>query len=1045
MTSRFHVRHGAPLKAAGLRKRHWSKGWFALALFSMLAAAGSIAIEAAPGQGRGGPRRRAHVDRQLSERLTKGDGYDRERVIVTFKAGGKARKLQQLKALGITIDKDFGVIEAVTGNIPRGLLRELADQDDVVSLSVDATVNSSAITTAPGATFMVTSTANSGAGTLRQAILDANARAGFDAISFAIAGTGVHTITLTAALPAISSPVVINATTDDSFAVNANRPAVVVDGNGLLASGFVLGIGASGSTIRGLVIRQFAYDAVNIQAGSNNHLIAGNYLGRFTATGTDAGALEKNGGYGVYVGGYNNVIGGTAAADRNVISGNGKNGIICDGANAYGNVVAGNYIGTLATGLAALGNTEDGIQLQAGANNNEIGGLSAAARNVISGNLNAGIALDHTNTGFNLVRGNYIGLGADGTTVVANSHDGVHFEAAWSNTIGGTTPAARNVIAGNLLNGVGVSNGAYNKITGNVIGTDVNGAVAKANGGNGIGFSGIANNNSAGGTNTGDGNLIRFNTGDGVNVGATSWSNAVLGNAIADNGGQAIDLGTNGVQGNDLLDIDGGANYGQNFPVLTKVVTTGSLVEITGSLSSVIATTYRLEFFASPAADTTGYGEAATYLGTVTVTTNLSGVATFSPVLAAAVPAGSVVSATATRTSSSDTSELAANVVAAVAPYSLRNTLGLDAATNTTALTPANGAGITVAVIDSGLLQDGGGTTRIKTTRDFTTGNPAPPHINPVDGYGHGTHVAGVMGGDKAEVKGVAPNISFVSLRVLNNIGAGLTSNVINAIQWAIANKAAYGIDVINLSLGHPIFEPAATDPLVQAVEAAVRAGIVVVTSAGNIGVNPLTGQTGYAGITSPGNAPSAITVGARKTQDTARRSDDTIAEYSSRGPSWYDGYAKPDLVAPGHRVLGPAVTTQTLATLFPGNRQVRGGRTDLRLSGTSMAASVVSGTVALVLQQNRALFGATLTPNAVKAMLQATAIKVAPPGAVPEHVLAQGAGALNPAGAVQLAAVVNLGVPLGSWVITGPVSPVTTIDGQNLTWGQNIVWGENI
>ena len=95
---------------------------------------------------------------------------------------------------------------------------------------------------------------------------------------------------------------------------------------------------------------------------------------------------------------------------------------------------------------------------------------------------------------------------------------------------------------------------------------------------------------------------------------------------------------------------------------------------------------------------------------------------------------------------------------------------------------------------------------------------------------------------------------------------------------------------MINLSLGHPVFESAATDPLAQAVEAAVRAGIVVVTSAGNYGLNPTTGEVGYAGVTSPGIAPSAITVGAADTAGTIRHGDDTIAPYSSRGPTWYDG-----------------------------------------------------------------------------------------------------------------------------------------------------------
>jgi serine protease AprX len=314
-----------------------------------------------------------------------------------------------------------------------------------------------------------------------------------------------------------------------------------------------------------------------------------------------------------------------------------------------------------------------------------------------------------------------------------------------------------------------------------------------------------------------------------------------------------------------------------------------------------------------------------------------------------------------------------------------------------------------------------------------------------VDGYGHGTHVASLIGSNQPDIKGVAPGVSFVSLRVLDSTGSGLTSNVINAVQWAVANKAAYGIDVLNMSLGHPIFEAAETDPLVQAVEAAVRSGIVVVASAGNFGVNPTTGVVGYGGISSPGNAPSAITVGAVRTFDTTSRADDLVADYSSRGPTWIDGFAKPDIVAPGHALVGAADYTQTLYTLYPLSRTTVGGRPYMKLSGTSMAAAVVSGTVALMIDQAKSSFNAAPPVNAIKAMLQVSALPMTNASGVKYDVLTQGAGALNAAGAVTVALSINPTIPLGSaWLVqTLPTS--TTIDGQNIVWGDNIVWGNNI
>ncbi len=192
---------------------------------------------------------------------------------------------------------------------------------------------------------------------------------------------------------------------------------------------------------------------------------------------------------------------------------------------------------------------------------------------------------------------------------------------------------------------------------------------------------------------------------------------------------------------------------------------------------------------------------------------------------------------------------------------------------------------------------------------------------------------------------------------MLDQAGQGDTSDVVAAIEFILAERqnpqsTLPRIDVINLSLGHPIYESAATDPLVQAVERASAAGIVVVASAGNNGQRPDTGAPGYAGLTSPGNAPSAITAGAASTSNSDTRDDDRVAPFSSRGPTWYDAFAKPDVVAPGLSLMSDIAPFSTLYD------QLRGcagcSDTKVRLSGSSMAAAVTSGIVALVLDQNR-------------------------------------------------------------------------------------------
>jgi serine protease AprX len=373
-----------------------------------------------------------------------------------------------------------------------------------------------------------------------------------------------------------------------------------------------------------------------------------------------------------------------------------------------------------------------------------------------------------------------------------------------------------------------------------------------------------------------------------------------------------------------------------------------------------------------------------------------------------------------------------------VVTSTLRDTLGLP---HFAALNPAvpTGYGVgRVAVIDSGIAPVGDFGRRIDAFFDFTRGGRA---TTPYDDFGHGTHIAGLIGSSGKqsayEFQGVAPDVRFVGLKVLDRTGAGRTSDVIAAIEFAVRYRDYFDIRVINLSLGHPIYAPAADDPLVRAVEHASAAGIIVVASAGNNGQKS-DGTAGYAGITSPGNAPSAITVGAANTHDTVTRLDDDVPVYSSRGPTWFDAYAKPDVVAPGHHLTSDTTIASYLYTQLQKNHvKSPNGEPLLSLSGSSMAAAVTTGVVALVLQAHQEKFGAApLTPNLVKGILQFSAIPIA--GA---DTLTQGTGEINADGAVALARAINTTRPLGAkWL--QPVTPVSVIGGMAYFWSRDILYG---
>ena len=232
-----------------------------------------------------------------------------------------------------------------------------------------------------------------------------------------------------------------------------------------------------------------------------------------------------------------------------------------------------------------------------------------------------------------------------------------------------------------------------------------------------------------------------------------------------------------------------------------------------------------------------------------------------------------------------------------------------------------DGTGIGVAVIDSGIGLSSN-FNHLVYEQSFVGGSA-------VDQWGHGTHVTGLIAANGAGTvyTGIVPNASIVNLRALDQNGNGTDATVISAINTAISLQKTYNIRVINLSVGRPVYEHAALDPLCQAVEKAWKAGIVVVVAAGNDGRNNSDGTDGYATIMAPGNDPYVITVGAMKDMHTSTRTDDLIASYSSKGPTAIDHYVKPDIVAPGNLVVSTMGPSFRLPSMYPQNKGRSGPR----------------------------------------------------------------------------------------------------------------------
>lgn len=364
------------------------------------------------------------------------------------------------------------------------------------------------------------------------------------------------------------------------------------------------------------------------------------------------------------------------------------------------------------------------------------------------------------------------------------------------------------------------------------------------------------------------------------------------------------------------------------------------------------------------------------------------------------------------------------------------------------------GDGVGVAIVDSGIALHPDIAGRVVGWQDFVNGQPAP-----YDDYGHGTHIAGIIAGNGAasagyssHFVGIAPHVNLIGVKVLDQNGMGTTSGVIQGIDWCIQNAKQYNIRVINLSLGHAVYESYATDPLCQEVEAAWNAGIVVVVAAGNYGrvtnnenifLNNSGYGTNYGSVCSPGNDPDVITVGAMKLgQNPSDRNEDSIASYSSRGPTMGDDILKPDITAFGNLVVSCYDPNGTLDQQYstnvvpPSQFGGSGSPEYFILSGTSMSTPVVAGAAALMLENSP-----NISPATVKLRMMLSADKW---GTDP---FTYGTGYLDIPAALSCQA--NALVPMTSPQVTklsnGLVGIVTPDGSNEADWGNSALWGGRV
>ena len=523
----------------------------------------------------------------------------------------------------------------------------------ITATATDANGNTSEFSAVIAAThvFVVTNTSDSGTGSLRQAITDSNLNPGLDRIEFNIPVTDPGFVDVDSTLPDGDAA-------RDVFVIKplSALPNIASAGAGTIIDGRTqAGFGGDANPFGPEIVvdGSLAGSTVGLRIRSSNNQVYGLNIQQFAGAGIDFG-----------------------------------NGV-CN------TVIAGNYIGTDATGTARKANTGYGIQVWGtGCNNNLFGSVSgdATLRNVISANLRIGLAFEGANSTGNVIAGNYIGTDATGNVAMGNGTVGVWCPGIKLSGSGGFNQISGNTIGANIGPGIAI-NTNNNLVTGNYVGTDRTGQLALGNVGEGIVIFGNAQSNQIGGSPQ-LANTIAFNSTSGVNVTGLT-SNSIQANSIYSNGSLGVNLGASGVTANDPLDADTGSNNLQNFPVLLGA-RLGTQTLVAGALNSVPSATYTIDFYANSSVDPSGYGEGRRYLGSTTATTDSSGNATFNVSLASATTAGEWITATATD-GAGNTSEFSA-ALAETPLYMVTNTLDAGPGTLRQAILDANAASTTTTI-----------------------------------------------------------------------------------------------------------------------------------------------------------------------------------------------------------------------------------------------------------------------------------------------------------------------------------------------------------